>query len=95
MAHDARRGATVLTNSTRAIRGIRGTGRERVSGQIAPKFVSLGEAARVVGYQLKTLHNWKSAGILRLEHGLLKVRGRWRVNLARFLEAFEKGELNG
>jgi hypothetical protein len=53
----------------------------------------LAEAGRVVGYQLKTLHNWISAAILRREHGLVKVRGRWRVNLPRFLEALEKGEL--
>ena len=72
---------------------MRKTGNERVSGQIASKFVSLAEAGRVVGYKLKTLHNWVSAGILRREHGIVKVRGRWRVNLARFLEAFEKGEL--
>jgi hypothetical protein len=64
-----------------------------VSGQIAFKFVSLGEAARAVGYQFKTLHNWISGAVLRREHGLVNVRGRWRVNLAWFLEAFEKGEL--
>jgi len=61
--------------------------------QIAPKFVNLAEAARIVDYKLKTLHNWISAGDLRTEHGLRKVHGRWKVNLARFLEAFEKGEL--
>jgi hypothetical protein len=84
MAHSGRG----LTHSRNVgATGVRNTGSQR------PKFVSLGEAARVIGYQLKTLHNWISAGILRREHGLLKVRGRWRVNLATFLEAFEKGEL--
>jgi hypothetical protein len=73
--------------------GVRKVGNHRVSDEIAPKFVSLGEAGRVIGYQPKTLHNWISAGTLRTEHGLLKVRGRWRVNLATFLSAFEKGEL--
>jgi hypothetical protein len=55
--------------------------------------VSLGDAARAVGYKLKTLHNWISAGIRRREHGLVKVRGRWRVDLARLFDALEKGEL--
>jgi hypothetical protein len=36
---------------------------------MAPKFVSLGDAGRIVDYKLKTLHNWISAGILRREHG--------------------------
>jgi hypothetical protein len=93
MAHHARSLTSARVVRNPSATGIRRTGNERVSGQIAPKFVRLDEAGRMVGYELKTLHDWISAGILRLEHGLVKVRGRWRVNLARFLEAFEKGEL--
>jgi hypothetical protein len=58
-----------------------------------PEFVTLAQAAHRIGYQPKTLSNWISVGVLRREHGLVKVRGRRRVRLARFLEAFEKGEL--
>jgi hypothetical protein len=58
-----------------------------------PVFVTLAEATHRVAYERKTLSNWISAGVLRREHGLVKVRGRWRVRIARFLEAFEKGEL--
>jgi hypothetical protein len=67
--------------------------RTNTAARDGPRFVTLAEAARRVGYQPKTLSNWISAGVLRREHGLTKVRGRWRVNLTRFLEAFEKGEL--
>jgi len=67
--------------------------RTNAAARDRPQFVPLAEAAHRVGYKPKTMSNWISAGILRREHGLVKVRGRWRVNLARFLEAFEKGEL--
>jgi hypothetical protein len=93
MAHRARSRTSAAGLRNPSATGIRKSGNERVSGQSAPQFVSLSQAGPIVGYKLKTLHNWISAGILRREHGLVKVRGRWRVNLARFLEAFQKGEL--
>jgi hypothetical protein len=54
--------------------------------------VDLAEAARRLGYERDTLYNWIYEGKLRPEHGLKKIRGRWRINWPALLDCVDRGE---
>src|SRR5262249_28582589 len=54
--------------------------------------VSLWEAAQHFGYQRKTFYHWAAKNRLRKEHGVLKVNGRYRVDLPILKGCFDRGE---
>jgi hypothetical protein len=54
--------------------------------------IDLAEASRRLGNERDTLYNWIYAGKLRPEHGLKKIRGRWRINWPVFMACVDRGE---
>jgi hypothetical protein len=55
-------------------------------------WIDLAEAARRLGYERKTLYGWIEKDVLRAEHGLKKIRGRWRINWPILLDRIDSEE---
>jgi hypothetical protein len=53
--------------------------------------ISLGEAARRIGRERKTLYGWIEKSWLRAEHGLKKINGRYLIDWPIFLDCFDRG----
>ena len=58
-----------------------------------PKYVTIEEAARMVGLAKQTLHNWVSQGRLTPEKGLRRLGRRTNIELPIFIAAIERGEI--
>jgi hypothetical protein len=55
--------------------------------------ISLGEAARRIGCQRKTLYNYIAEGRLTEKEGLRPLGKRWRIDAFVFMESFRNGEI--
>ena len=77
------------------MRSIGATLRAKDQAKIMDRYVTLAEAARLIGVSPKTLSNWKYLGRLSSKHGLRKVGRRVVFDLKELKEAVDRGDLTG
>jgi hypothetical protein len=55
--------------------------------------ISLAEASRRIGRERKTLDGWIEKSLLRREHGLKKINGRYLIDWPTFIGCLDRGEI--